>query len=70
MKKEEKKKDRGGGKEGVFIPPGSGVALAWGVLGCPGVSFRSPPISQLPLYNYLLYEPNPLLTINVVPRVV
>jgi hypothetical protein len=32
MKKEEKKKRRDGGEEGVFIPQGSGVALAWGVL--------------------------------------
>jgi hypothetical protein len=31
-----KKKDEMGGEEGVFIPQGSGVALAW-------VSFRSPP---------------------------
>ena len=44
MKKEEKKKTKGG-KEGVFIPPGSGVALAWGVLGCPS---GHPPFLNFP----------------------
>jgi hypothetical protein len=63
MKKEGKKKDERGGGGGTYTP------RVWSssCLGCPS---GHPPISQRPLYNYLLYESNPLLMINAVPRVV